>query len=115
MLPINMELETYNLIKEWVTKCNAHVAIKVDSSKHVIKLYTDKPGTMIGLQGKTIDEYTERLNKIRFKEKYKFSIHQIDMVITPESPEITQEQYDKDVEAYMEYKFGSWGGPGDIE
>lgn len=115
MLPINMDLETYNLIKEWVTKCNAHVAIDIDSSNHAIKIYTDKPGQMIGPQGKLIDEYTKMLNKIRFKEKYKFLIYEIDIVITPESPEITQEQYDGDVKAYMEYKFGSWGGPGDIE
>ena len=84
MLPLNMELETYNLIKEWVTKCNTHVAINIDSSNNAIKIYTDKPGAMFGLRGTMVNEYTERLNKIRFKEKYKFLIYEIDMVITPE-------------------------------
>lgn len=108
MLPINMDLETYNLIKEWVTKCNAYAAIDIDSSNNVIKIYTDKPGRMIGPKGTMINEYTERLNKIRFKKNYKFLIYKITMTITPDSPEITQEEYDKDWEEHIKFRFGGY-------
>lgn len=109
MLPIGVNLELYNLIKEWVTKCNAHIAIKTNT-KNEINIYTDKPGQMIGLHGTLVDEYQRRLNSISRYKEHKFTISGIDMVITPESPEITQEEYEKDLDEYFEARFSMWEG-----
>lgn len=107
MLPLGINLELYNLIKEWVTKCNAQVAIKTNT-KNEINIYTDKPGQMIGPHGTLVDEYQRRLNSISRYKKYKFVINGIDMVITPESPEITQEEYEKALDEYFEARFNMW-------
>ena len=112
MLPISVDLEVYNLIKEWVTKCSAHVAIDVNNVKDEIKIYTDKPSQMIGPQGKLIDEYQKRLNSILHYQKHKLLIYEITMVITPESPEITQEEYDKELDEYWKCRFSMWDGIG---
>lgn len=108
MLPISVGLEVYNIIKEWVTKCNAHVAIDVNNVKNEISIYTDKPGQMIGPQGKLVDEYQKRLNSLPHYQKHKFLIYEITMVITPESPEITQEEYDKELNEYWKCRFAMW-------
>lgn len=106
MLPLGVNLELYNLIKEWATKCNAHVAI-INTEKE-IKIYTNKPGQMIGPHGTLVDEYQRRLNSISRYKKHKFIINPIDMVITPESPEITQEEYEKSLDEYFEARFSMW-------
>lgn len=108
MLPISVDLEMYNLIKEWVTKCNAHIAIGVDSIEKKINIYTDKPGQMVGPHGALVDEYQRRLISVPGYKKYKFIINEIAMIITPESPEITQEEYEKDLNKYFEYRFSIW-------
>lgn len=107
MLPLGINLELYNIIKEWATKCNAHVAIKINV-KNEINIYTDKPGQMIGPHGALVDEYQRRLNSISRYKEYKFIINPIDMVITPESPEITQEEYEKALDEYFEARFSMW-------
>lgn len=107
MLPLGINLELYNLIKEWATKCNAHVGINI-STKNEINIYTDKPGQMIGPHGTLADEYQRRLISVPGYKEYKFIINEIDMVITPESPEITQEEYEKDLNEYFEYRSSMW-------
>lgn len=107
MLPIGINLELYNLIKEWATKCNAQVAVNINT-KNEISIYTDKPGQMIGPHGTLVDEYQRRLNSIPRYKEHKFTISGIDMVITPESPEITQEEYEKELDEYFEARFSMW-------
>lgn len=107
MLPLGVNLELYNIIKEWATKCNAHIAINTNTEKE-IKIYTNKPGQMIGPHGTLVDEYQKRLNSISRYKKHKFVINPIDMVITPESPEITQEEYKKSLDEYFEARFSMW-------
>ena len=106
MLPLGINLELYNLIKEWATKCNAHVAINTKEKK--INIYTDKPGRMIGPHGTLADEYQRRLNSISRYKEHKFTINEIAMVITPKSPEITQEEYERELDEYFESRFSMW-------
>lgn len=115
MLPIDMDLETYNLIKEWVTKCNAYAAIDIDSSNNVIEIYTDKPGQMIGPKGSLFSKYEYALRQHRVWRDYSFAIYEVGIFITPDSPKITQEEYDKDWEEHMNFRFGDLYDPYDVD
>lgn len=104
MLPFSVDLELYNIIRDWCIECNSSVAIKVEDK--TIEIYTDKPGQMIGLRGSLISKYECALRQNRFWRDYKFAIYEVGIFITPDSPKITQEEYDKDWEEHMNFRFG---------
>lgn len=104
MLPFSIDLDLYNILRDWSIQCNASIAIKIKDE--TIEIYTDKPGQMIGPRGSLISKYKYALHQHRRWRDYKFAIYEITMIITPYSPEISQEEYDKDWEEHMNFRFG---------
>ena len=47
-------------------------------------------------------------DKIPKAKDYKFAIYEITMTITPDSPEISQEEYDKEWEEHIKFRFGGY-------
>lgn len=108
MLPIGVKLELYNIIRDWARECDATISFKVNSTKKQINLVTDKPGVLIGGKGKTIDKYTYALRQWPEYRDYSFTIEEIAMMITPESPKITEKEYLKDLDDYFKSRFEIW-------
>lgn len=104
MLPFSIDLDLYNILRDWSIQCKSSISVKIKDNN--IELYTDKPGQMIGLRGSLIYKYEYALHQCRRWKDYKFTIHEITMNITPDSPEISQEEYDKDWEEQMNFRFG---------
>ena len=110
MLPFSIDLDLYNILRDWSIQCKSSISVKVKDKN--IELYTDKPGQMIGLRGSVIDKYEYALHQCRRWKDYKFTIYEITMNITPDSPEITQEEYDKDWEEHIKFRFGGYDDEG---
>lgn len=106
MLPFSIDLDLYNILRDWSIQCKSSISVKVKDKD--IELYTDKPGQMIGLRGSLIDKYEYALHQCRRWRDYKFKIYEITMNITPNSPEISQEEEKKEWEEYMKFRFGCW-------
>lgn len=94
MLPFSIDLDLYNVVRDWCIQCNAIVSIKVKDK--TIEIYTDKPGQIIGPKGSLVSKYEYALRQHRRWKDYKFAIYEITMTITPDSSEISQEEYDKE-------------------
>lgn len=106
MLPFGIDLDLYNVVRDWCIQCNAIVSIKVKDK--TIEIYTDKPGQMIGPKGSLISKYEYALRQYRRWKDYNFAIYEITMTITPDSPEISQEEYDKEWEEYVKFRLGGY-------
>ena len=106
MLPFGIDLDLYNVVRDWCIQCNAIVSIKVKDN--TIEIYTDKPGQMIGPKGSLISKYEYALRQHWRWKDYKFVIYEITMAITPDSPEISQEEYDKEWEEHIKFRFGGY-------
>ena len=112
MLPFSIDLDLYNILRDWSIQCKSSISVKVKDS--TVEIYTDKPGQMIGPKGSLISKYEYALHQCRRWRDYKFAIYEITMNITPDSPEISQEEYDKDWEEHMNFRF-RFGGYDDEE
>ena len=106
MLPFGIDLDLYNVVRDWCIQCNAIVSIKVKDK--TIEIYTDKPGQMIGLKGSLISKYEYALRQYRRWKDYNFAIYEITMTITPDSPKISQEEYDKEWEEHIKFRFSGY-------
>lgn len=106
MLPFSIDLDLYNILRDWSIQCKSSISVKVKDKN--IELYTDKPGQMIGLRGSLIDKYKHALHQCRRWRDYNFVIYEITMNITPDSPEISQEEYYKEWEEYIKFRFGGY-------
>lgn len=106
MLPFSVDLELYNILRDWSIQCNASIAVNIRNK--TIEIYTDKPGQMIGPRGSLISKYKYALRQHRAWKDYNLAIHETDIFITPNSPKITQEEYDKDWEEHIKFRFGGY-------
>ena len=102
MLPVSIDLELYNILRDWSIQCNASISIKVKDK--TIEIHTDKPGQMIGLRGSLVSKYEYALHQHRRWKDYNFAIYEATMIITPDSPEISQEEYDKEWEEHIKFR-----------
>ena len=94
-----MDLDLYNIIRDWAIECDTELSINIKSSEHKIHIYTTRPGILIGLRGTLINKYLYALHQHPRWKEYDFIINKITMVITPYSPHITQKQYEKSLMA----------------
>ena len=48
------------ILRQWKYECRiTHTILFRYTSDEILKIYTDKPGIMIGLHGITVDKYTQ--------------------------------------------------------
>ena len=106
MLPFSVDLDLYNVLRDWSIQCNASIAVKIKDK--IIEIYTDKPGQMIGPRGSLISKYEYALRQHRAWKDYKFAIYEVGIFITPDSSEISQEEYDKEWEEHIKFRFGGY-------
>lgn len=54
-----------DVLSGWIKECHIRdgVAYDYDYGKHVVTIYTNRPGVMIGLSGITVYKYERILNK----------------------------------------------------
>ena len=113
MLPFGIDLDLYNVVRDWCIQCNAIVSIKIKDK--TIEIYTDKPGQMIGLRGSLVSKYEYALHQHKRWKDYNFAIYEATMIITPDSPEISQEEYDKEWEEHIKFRFGGYDDDIDLD
>ena len=102
-----MDLDLYNIIRDWAIECDTELSVNVKSSEHKIHIYTTRPGILIGPRGTLVNKYLYALHQHPRWKEYDFTINKVTMVITPYSPYITQEQYEKSLIAHVEDIFSN--------
>lgn len=114
MLPISChDNNVYNALLNWI-KCDKessfapkNIGVTFDNSNKVINIYTDKPGMLIGPKGSTFNSVLEKIRKCRGYEDYNIKIYEISMFIRSEDEEVSDEQYMKDWEDHINFRFNS--------
>ena len=69
-----MDLDLYNIIRDWAIECDTELSINIKSSEHKIHIYTTRPGILIGLRGTLINKYLYALHQHPRWKEYDFII-----------------------------------------
>ena len=98
-----LDNKVHNALLNWLRSHRVKAfAVKFDSDKKEIQVYTNKPGILIGKQGSSIEKVRKEINQCRWYEDYKIVIIEVDIIISSDEFEISDEEYSKTLQKYFE-------------
>ena len=99
---LEVSARVYNILLDFMKSLNIKsfgIKSRHIDGKHILTIYTNRPGRVVGAEGKTIEQLKNKIHEDKFDSNIDIEIEEIDFYIRDDNEPYS----DKEFNVYMNY------------